>query len=112
MIRERFEGNKNGRGQGESGLGEYMVGGTTLCDLKSVVCIEMHWVNLFPLLSFCHCVSYLEVGTASPERASALSPSAWHMYQQNPECKLPSAKLSQQLTLCFLQQQGKGTERM
>lgn len=60
-----------------------MVGGTKLCGLKSVVCIEMHWVSLLFLLSIRHCVSYLETGTANPERASALSPSAWHTYQQN-----------------------------
>lgn len=59
------------------------MGGTKLCVLKSVVCIEMHWVSLFPLLSICHCVSYLKMGTASPERVSALSSSAQYIYQQN-----------------------------
>lgn len=70
-------------GQGESRLGEYVVGCTKFCGSKSVVCIEMHWVSLLFLLSICHCVSYLEIGTANPERASALSPSARHTYQQN-----------------------------
>lgn len=63
------------------------------CGLKSVVCTEVHWVNLLPLLSICHCVSYLKIGTASPERASGLTPSAQHIYQQNPAVSTSSNKI-------------------
>lgn len=78
MIRERLERTKNERGQGESRLGD-LVGGTKLCGLKSVVCSEMCWASLFSLLSICYRVSYLKMGTASPERAFTLRPSARHM---------------------------------
>lgn len=58
------------------------MGCTKLGGLNSV-CIEMHWASLFSLLSICYRVSYLKMGTASPERASTLSPSTRHIYQQN-----------------------------